>query len=236
MLKIKVARQALVAAVLLTAQAARAGEETLVLNFDEAPVGETPPAVQDGGASGALVRVVGRNSDPADPFGGETNRSLMIEKDGLPSPWVILPLDKDWTKGEFSFRFFHDNSGQFAGPVRSFVRLCGNGATVIALQCSPSKLSFIDHEEKAQLFDQRLSPSKANIIAIRFDLEKGVFRGAINEAPLTIGSVDEFPLRTDPFAVNQVMLRVGTDDGPLGRSFFDDIQFTTQPAVGEKGQ
>lgn len=201
-------------------------------NFNDSPAGQGPTGLDEEGPGRpeGIVQVVDATSHPADPFGGEGNRSLMIEKDSDRAASVCLRAEEGFRKGKVSFRFCHDLTGQYP-PTRAFVTLQGRGEAAILLQCSAGKLSYIDGDNRAQIFGQDLSIREANAITVEFDLDAGTFSGSLNGMPLTIGGETKFPVRGTPAEINEVLLRVGTSGGPTGRAFFDDIAFSGEMAA-----
>jgi len=206
----------------------------LHLSFNDSPAGEVPAQMtQDNTPSADAIRVVDASSDPADPFGGAGNHSLLIDKaDEGVAPIAIFRTEGGYDRGLVTFRYYPDMAVSQI-PTRAFVHLQGNGEVAVMLQFIGGKPSYIGGDDnRARNFDQIGHTTEGNEVILEFDLGKSVFRGSLNGEPLSIKGETEFPLRTVPTEINEISLRVSTNQGPVARAFFDDITLTEAPAGG----
>ncbi len=200
----------------------------LHLGFNDSPAGEVPAQMTlDNIPPAGAIRVVDIGSDPADPFGGAGNRSLLMDKsDEGVAPIALFRTDSGYSRGEVTFRYYPDMTVSQI-PTRAFVHLQGNGEVALMLQFIGGKPSYIGSDDnRARNFDQIGRTTESNEVVLEFDLSKAVFRGTLNGEPLSIKGETEFPLRAVPAEINEISLRVSTNQGPVARAFFDDLTLT----------
>ena len=217
----------------LTVGFALGADRTLYSDFSDTPTGQSPDGMKPTGGSspGKNVRVAAGDSIPADPFGPQGNRSLMMEKTEGEAPIALFQAKQGLRKGDLGLRYFPDASGDFATPSRAFFGLQGQGETALMLQALGGRFFYINEKGNAMAFDQSLNEREGNAVVISFDLSAGTFTGSLNGTPLTKGDQTAFPLRIVPAQIDEVLLRVSTNGGPVGRAFFDDISLSGEPVT-----
>lgn len=169
------------------------------------------------------VRIVEATSEPGDPFGGDGNRSLLIEKTDVESvPVVNFLSPTPVSKGRWKYRI----AAQPGGPAnaRALASLSYGKEKALTLQCIGARFSALGTGDAPLQFDQKIRLDRPNEVVIEFDFVRKVFSGSLNGEVLSIASLKEFPLNADVAAVNSMTFWISTKGGENFRFFFDDVQ------------
>ena len=236
---------ALLLAATVTA-AANADEQKLSATFDDTPPGEPPDSVAyiDDATEGEL-RIVDSETTPADPFGGEGNRSLYVTDAGndnhMPRfAWRTEHPIED--KARVSISFFQPGADKDAGTVPALVSMRigqqwrdENGKPGVLVTAGPNialrwdgKIRYKTEQHTTQLA-QSFPSDAPHTLAITVDLEKQEWSGTLDGVQLTgyRGEQTRFPFHKSIERVDAIELRVGRWKQRGHHAFFDDITIST---------
>jgi hypothetical protein len=210
--------------------------------FDNLKTGE-PPATALWVAKGENLRalVVDAGTNPKDPFGGEKNKSLLLEdrdpkldqrvlfKGKGPAPAAgVVRMRLLLTKG---------GVGGASDPACDIRTLClGSAASEsnprqigMWLTIGPTKdggaITIWDAAQKRTPVDQKAPLDSPFTLTLQFNVKERVWTGKIDSTPLTAegGAVKQFPLQEGLAGIDAVMLTAGWSSPISSRLFVDDL-------------
>ena len=175
-------------------------EQIVVLdvNFDLDPVGQAPESAQRSRApKDTKIQVISPFPDPADPFSGDDNRSLMF--DSSEPLQFCLYSHKPVSRGKLTIDFYtYANASKGYDPNGSFLKIAlGNDANGNQTINNDEAACWIDLRENGRIMiraadglmyaDQTYPANQVNSLEINFDASKQEWSAQINGEQISVG-------------------------------------------------